>query len=429
MDLPRLRRLLGGPETAWLLERVRARIADGRPLDTSVVLGAGTPEQRRAVELLLGRRNGRGRSLSVPLGELDRMLRESEAAPDGLAAAVVALTGPVPDRRAEREADEQAWSDAVAPLDGWTGELAGLPALDGWRSRVESTGLLRRLSSGDPLQARELARQAARVLSVLPLPVSAEQATTLAVLAARATGDAHALDHGRPLGTLLRSALRVWCALPEEETAGAEGRRAVWAAAGVASDELSSRVLTLGLPGGAGDPTARVLAVAAEAGEPCVLTLRQCARPEAELDLGVAGRRVFLCENPAVVAEAARALGPACPPLVCVEGNVSVAARSLLSRLVAQGASPVYHGDFDWGGLRIAGDVLRLTDARPWRYTRADYLDAVGCGLGTPLTTGTPAPSPWDPGLAEAVSLHRIRVEEEQVIDHLVADLRESATD
>jgi len=414
VDLARLRRLLGGPDTAWLLQRVRDRIADGLALDTPVVLGDSTAEQRRAVGLLLGRRSGRGRSLAVPLAELDRVLRESEVSPDGLSAAVVALTGPVPDRQARRMAEATAWRTALAPL-----ALCEAPlATDAWRDRLEAGGLLRRLSTGDADKAGLLAEQAARVLDALPA-----EGVTLAVLAARTTGDAHALDQGRPLATLVRSAARAWSGLADQETEGAEGRRAVWASVGVAVDELSSRVLTVGLPGSATGVTGRILAAAAEGGEPCVLTLRQLTGRVT--DLGVSGRRVFLCENPAVVATAAEALGPDCPPLVCVEGSVSVAARTLLPLLPAQGAMPVYHGDFDWGGVRIAADVMRLTGARPWRFGRSDYLAALAAGLGTPLTGGVPAPTVWDPGLAEALSTHRIRVEEEHLVDHLLADLRD----
>ncbi|MHA6762893.1 TIGR02679 family protein [Streptacidiphilus sp. PAMC 29251] len=416
MDLPRLRRMLGGPDTAWLLDRVRERIADGQPLDTPVVLTAATAEQRQAVQRLLGRRPGGrdGQSLSVPLAELDRMLRESEASPDGLAAAVVALTGPVQDRRAQRAADTAAWQAALAPLDGCRAALA----TEEWRTLLQSSGLLRRLAGADPSRARELTEQCASVLQALPTA-----GTTLAVLAARSTGDAHALDPGRPLATLVRSAVRSWAALPDSEATGADGRRTVWAAVGVAVDELSSRVLTLGLPGGLGDTTGRILAAAAEGGEPCVLTLRQLTQTATAF--GVSGRRVFLCENPAVVAEAARTLGSAAPPLVCVEGSISVAARVLLPQLTAQGGLTAYHGDFDWGGIRIATDAMRLTGARPWRFTRADYLAALARGLGTPLATGTPAPTPWDPGLADALSTHRVRVEEEHLLDHLLADLQE----
>lgn len=414
-DLARLRRLLGGPDTGWLVERVRDRMSAGRPLDTAAVLAAATAEQRRAIELLLGRRLRAGRSLSVPLAEVDRVLRESLACPDGLAAAVVALTGPVTDRRAEAAADADAWRAAFAALDG----SCDRSELADWRAAVESTGLLKRLASGNSRTARQLADQAARVLPELPADPAA--AVTLPVLAARCLSDAHALDEGRPVTALVRSAVRALAGLPPDAIAGAEGRRALWAAVGVATDDLSSRVLTLGLPGADRGTTGRILAAARDGGEPCVLTLRQLAR--GDCILGSAGLPVRVCENPAVVAAAASALGPDCPPLVCVEGNVSVAARTLLGRLVGSGSRLAYHGDFDWGGVRIAADVLRLPGAVPWRYDTTAYLAAVERGLGSPLTTGAPSATPWDPPLREAIERHRTRVEEELLLDELLTDL------
>ncbi|MDF3292259.1 TIGR02679 family protein [Streptomyces silvisoli] len=414
-DLPRLRRLLGGPETAWLLDRARDRLANGRPLDTPATLKAATLEQRRAVELLLGRRLRSGSSLTVPLAEVDRVLRESLACPDGLAAAVVALTGPVADRRAQDNALAAAWKRALSELDHPA--VADRVELAPWRAKVEATGLLKRLSGGDPAAAQQLAADTVRVLSALPA-----DGLTLPVLAARTLGDAHALDDGRPLGALVLSGVRALAALPAGTATGAEGRRAAWAAVGVALDDLSSRVLVLGLPGSTRGTTGRILATAREGGEPCVLTLRQITTQQPELGL-TEHTIVHVCENPAVLAAAADELGPDCPPLVCVEGNPSAAARTLLTHIAGQGHPIAYHGDFDWGGIRIATGILRLPTATPWRYDTPSYLAAVERGLGTPLTTGTPAPTHWDPALAPALTQHTIRVEEEHLLDQLLADL------
>ncbi|MEJ8649661.1 TIGR02679 family protein [Streptomyces sp. MS1.AVA.3] len=416
IDLPRLRRLLGTPETTWLLERVRDRMAAGRTLDTAVTLKTATAEQRRAIELLLGRRLRSGCSLTVPLAEVDRTLRASLTCPDGLAAAVVALTGPVTDRQARHAAEAAAWQQALAEFD--VPAIASRADLASWRAELEATGLLKRLSGGDPVVARTLAAEAVHVLSQLP----ATNSISLPVLAARTLGDAHALDEGRPLAALVFSAVRALAALPAGAASDAEGRRAAWAAVGVALDELSSRVLVLGLPGSPRSTTGRILAAAHEGGEPCLLTLRQLAR---ELpDLGVAGRKIRVCENPAVLAAAADELDPGCcPPLVCVEGNLSLAARALLTQLADLSCPIAYHGDFDWGGVRIAAGVLRLPGAAPWRYNAPAYLAAVERGLGTPLTSGAPAPTPWDPALGDAIAEHGIRVEEEHLLDHLLADL------
>ncbi|MFF4606016.1 TIGR02679 family protein [Streptomyces sp. NPDC001339] len=415
-DLPRLRRLLGTPETAWLLERVRDRMAAGRTLDTAVTLKAATAEQRRAIELLLGRRLRSGASLTVPLTEVDRTLRESLTCPDGLAAAVVTLTGPVTNRRAQHAAEAVAWHQALAEFN--VPAITGRADLASWRAELEATGLLKRLSGGDPVAARTLAAEAVHVLSQLP----ATNSVGLPVLAARTLGDAHALDEGRPLAALVFSAVRSLAALPAGAASDTEGRRAAWATVGVALDELSSRVLVLGLPGSPRSTTGRILAAAHEGGEPCLLTLRQLTREPS--DLGVAGRKIWVCENPAVLAAAADELGPGCcPPLVCVEGNLSLAARALLTQLADSGSPIAYHGDFDWGGVRIAAGVLRLPGAAPWRYNAPAYLTAVGRGLGTPLTSGAPVPTPWDPALGEAIAEHGIRVEEEHLLDQLLADL------
>ena len=96
-----------------------------------------------------------------------------------------------------------------------------------------------------------------------------------------------------------------------------------------------------------------------------------------------------------------------------------------------------YHGDFDWGGVRIANAVRqRAAQARshwrPWRYDRDAYeaLATVRPAVRHTATkrsrlTGEPAATPWDPGLAAAMARHGVRAEEELSLDLLLADLAE----
>ncbi|MEU6039483.1 TIGR02679 family protein [Actinomadura sp. NPDC047616] len=413
-DTDRLRRLLGGPETAWLRTRVRRRLERGTPLTGSITLARATPEQRRAVELLLGRRAGTGVSLSVPLDEIDRVLRDSGACPGGLAAAVELLDGPVRDLAREHAENAAAWRAALAPLDA---AVAGRTELDGWRAWLDSTGLVRRLTDGPDEAAPILARLAA-VVRRLP-----SAGVPLGRLAAETCGDAHALDEGSALATLALSAARALAGLPYAAEGTAESRRAAWAAVGVHLDELSSLVLSLGLPGGDETPLGRMLAAARSAGEPVVLTLRQLRRHTGPLP--VPGL-VRLCENPVVVAAAADELGADCPPLVCVSGRPSAAVWRLLELLAEGGAGFAYHGDFDWGGVAIAAAVHDRIGCRPWRYDTAAYLAAPADGSGAPLT-GRPSPTPWDPGLAAAMTERAVRVEEELVLTDLLADLHGGA--
>jgi uncharacterized protein (TIGR02679 family) len=139
----------------------------------------------------------------------------------------------------------------------------------------------------------------------------------------------------------------------------------------------------------------------------------------------VQGRAVFICENPNLLAVAADRLGPLCAPLVCTEGMPAAAQRTLLWQLAAAGATLHYHGDFDWPGLRIAGQVLREHGASPWRLTAADYLAAVARAPrpGRTLEDAT-VDTPWDAALAAAMRQERLAIDEEAVAEDLLADLR-----
>jgi uncharacterized protein (TIGR02679 family) len=406
----KLRRLLGGEPVAWLVRRARDRLEAGRPLTGAVTLPAATLEQRRAVERLTGRAAGSGTSLSVSLTEVDRILRDSGIAPGGLAEAVTRLTGPVRDRNRERADLAAAWSAAFASLDV---AINRRDELSPWREWLDSTGVVRRLAP-EPGPAGLLLAQVATVLLRLPslgIPIGR--------LAAECCGDAHALDDGRPVGTLVLSAVRALAGLPFPAEGSADSRRAAWAAAGVHLDELSSLVLCIGLPGDTRTGLGRVLASCREAGQPTVLTLRQLRCRDEPLRAA----RVRMCENPVVVAAAADELGARCQPLVCVGGQPSAAVWRLLELLAAGGAQFDYHGDFDWGGVRIARSVLQRVNWHPWRYDHQAYEAAVSAAHPPTPLAGEPATTPWDPELAAAMRHHNVRIEEELTLDLLLEDL------
>jgi uncharacterized protein (TIGR02679 family) len=410
-DEARLRRLLGGEHTAWLLARVRRRLELGKPVTGTVTLAGASQEQRRAMERLLGRRAGTGVSLTVSLDEVDAVVRASGTAPDGLAAAAGVLLGPVVDRAAAEAEQAAAWSTACAPLD----ELVDRrPELVAWRTWLDATGMLRRVAPA-PADVTPLVEALVRVLDALP-----STGLALGRLAATVTGDAHALDDGRPLSTLALGAVRVLSGAAPAGEGSALERRAAWAAVGVHRDDLSSSVLCVGLPGGTTTAIGRMVALAREAGEPCVLTLRQLGRDRP--DLGTDGL-VRLCENPIVLACAADELGSGCPPLVCLSGHPSSAALRLLSVLVSDGARLAYHGDFDWGGIRIANALRERFPWTPWRFDGPAYRSALMSVTGGPLT-GNPVDATWDPDLRAALEEHRVHVQEELVLPELVADLQ-----
>ncbi|MEV0411889.1 TIGR02679 family protein [Streptomyces sp. NPDC050448] len=404
VDEVRLRRLLGGPEVAWLLERLRRRLERGQALTGTVSLATPTSAQRAAAERLLGRAPGGGRALTLRLDAVDAVLVRSGISPEGLTAAVTTLTGPVVPLEEVRRSEDRAWEEAYAPL---TALVAEIPHLAEWAGRVRADGLARRLAR-TPEAARPLLDQAARVLRELPV----DPPRSLSVFAADTLGGAHALDDGTPSATLCLSGIRALTGHPDG--AGAAWRRAAWAAAGLLRDDVSSTVLALNLRG------TPALDWMADVGDPCVLTLRQLAHRPPRTTPPV----VHICENPAVLSAAADTHGPDALPLVCLQGQPSAAALALLTHLHELGATFRYHGDFDWGGLRIATTLRQHVPWRPWRYSAVDYRAAAAAASPAPQPlTGTAAPSPWDPDLAIALAEHGVRIEEEAVLDALLADL------
>jgi uncharacterized protein (TIGR02679 family) len=407
LDRARLRRLLGSDDLRWLIDRARARLERGLPLEGIVALDPATEAQRRAVARLLGRPAGRGASLHVPLAAVDTVVRRGGLAPD-LAAAVEALGGPIVDRTATREAAEAAWAAALAPAEQ---AAERRPALAPWVDWLRGTGLLRRLAGGDPEVARRLAAQAVTVLDRLPAG-----GQPLPVLAA-AVSDGHLLDPDRPLATLvLRAAAIVGGVAPG---AGAEWRRTVWASVGVLDGELTNPVLALNLPGDPATATGRTLGIGAEAGQPLHLTARQLIRNPPELP--VRGRTVFVCENPSVVAAAANRLGAGTAALVCANAHPGAAATLLLRQLAGAGARLRYHGDFDWPGITIANGIIARFAAAPWRLDAGYYRSAAA--RGGPRLRGSPVTASWEPPLTEAMLALGVKVEEERVLDDLLVDL------
>lgn len=402
----RLRSILGRSELSRLVDRLRRRIESGRGLEGVVTLSSPTDAERRAVDRLLGRPLSTGRNLRVPLAELAAQLRHA-GMDGGLRRAVEAVTGPLSDRRALRQDLEQRWQQLLASAESRDPR----PQIQDWLGARRTRILLRRYSGQDPEVGQRLLATALDVLSQLPA-----RGLTLAELAAETVGDSHALDAGQPLGNLvIDAAARLGGA---DDWHGAENHLQVWAAVGVAKDDVSASVLCFGLPGSGAGLCDRLLAACQAAGEPCRLTTGQLYRhpPNFPAEL----RTVFVVENPAIVA-AARRLGPACAPLICTDGQPTVAVHTLLTRFADFGVTLRYHGDFDWPGVRIFSRLQQRYPINPWRYTAADYLAAPP---GIELT-GKPAQTPWDPDLHDAMASRGCAVHEEQLIDLLLGDLGE----
>jgi uncharacterized protein (TIGR02679 family) len=409
-DRPCVGQYLAEPRFAPLLATVRRHLEERRGQVTGAVTVKGNAEQLGAVADLLGLRHAPRGSVVVRLDALDQALRDSRFGV-GLRDAVVAASGPLVDRKARRlaaiETHTHMWTRAAGHA-----AVAKHPALTRWLASLKHRGTLRRLSPGGEAA---LLQHGLCVLEELPREPEPE---LLAVLASRLLGDPHGLDPGSPAGRLVLDALAHLDG--ERRRRGADERRWLWYRYGVLCDRLSSTVLVLNLRAASPAPLACLLATAADEGTALPLTLDMLQRwgPSAQwID-----PLVYVCENPPVMDEIARRLGAASAPLVCISGQMSVAARRLLRLLIGAGVQVRYHGDFDWGGLEIGNQVVAL-GALPWRYSTTDYQAAASSTIDDTLQ-GRPVSAIWDAELRVVMAKAGKVVFEESVVDCLHEDLR-----
>jgi len=364
---------------------------------------------------LLGRPVEPG-DVRVRLADLDTALRSSTAAA-GLVTVAASVTGrTLVDRPAARADDAAAWAAVWASFDhglaaAGVGDATWTP---GYLNGVRRSGLLTRAGAAAAAAAVDAC---CRALGVL-VGRSGDEPMDLATLGGLVTGDAHAFDHGRLAAALVLRAAAARAGRPAPATL--DERRDLWEQLGVLVDAVSGTVLVSGLRPPGSDRWSAMMRERADLG--LVTHLTSLELGSADGPLAVAGRDVAVVENPQVLQAALRAGTGA--PLVCLSGNPSAAGRSLLRRLVGDGAVVRYHGDFDWPGVAIARRVFAL-GAAPWRMGALDYLDGLetlGAAAQLPLE-GVPVATPWDPRLAQHMASRGLAVHEEALLDVLLADL------
>jgi len=402
-----------GPEYRRLLDAARGSLErTGGDLSRTVTVKSPDDGERRAIIGITGQYRPEGVGvLAVRLADVDQAFREATG--HGLALLLELIGSPLKDRPAERQRLNDKREAAIRSAEeSFLSELGWFQA---WLAELATDGTLTRLVN--TYEVGQLG-QAARVLEWVERRLDLQAAPAqLAELAATVTGDTKALNHGTTLATLVLRALafRVGAVRPKTT----EDRRDLWDRNGVIVDDLASRVLVLNLAAdGAG--LGEWLTSAKAHGTPFYVTLHQLVT----LPIAVmAGQLVRVCENPAVLRRAADELGAAAQPLLCTEGQPSTAFHRLAKAVTGAGGELAYHGDFDWPGVTIAAGVIARHNARPWRFTAADYEGAVRQGADYLSLAGTPQPTAWDPALAQTMTAHNQAVYEESVADHLIGDL------
>ena len=349
------------------------------------------------------------RQIRIRLVDLDASLRSS-VAERGLVAVVAELTGgPLRNRPAERDAAHAARQRLWVHLDLLLAKhnLAAQEWVPPWAEWCRGGGLLPRVPAAEAVTTLTIAVQVlARVLDDSHPPVG------LAELASEITGDAHGLDSGVCAALVLR-ALAI--ALDAAPAASAAERRHLWQRVGVSTDEVSGTVITWALRPPGRDRWSAMMRERADLGLVTHLTVHELQRAG---DLTRPGEIIHACENPQVLQRLAMAGVE--HPVACMSGNPAAAGMILLTC-----TDMLYHGDFDWPGIAIAGRIFDQ-GARPWRFGRIDYIDAVDrlpadnrLGLSGPIQA-----TPWDETLGATMTAADVAVHEELTIDVLLTDLR-----
>lgn len=391
------------PDLRPVWEVLHRRISEGRPVHR-IKVGPLTDAQRTAVADLLGDARLPDEYWSIGLSRLDDVLLDRIGC-DGRTV-VEQLLGPFGNRAAERSA---ATAERSALWDWLAGHevIRAQPALAAWATAMRRAGLV----GGSVDRTRRELQRALRVLCAIPAA-----GAPLPVFAESTVGDPHALDEGRRLQTMIVRALTTL--YDREPPLSAAELRELWACAGISDDELSSTVLLAGVPvSGATGPVPDILHTCARAGIGAVLSLQQLRLIQR---WPAAAERVFVVENPSILASALHRFGDRCPPMICTSGWPSSAGVELLRQVADAGADLWYHGDFDGDGLRIAANLVARLDATPWRMSSADYLAAF-VPDGPPV--GRVDPVPWDPDLAGHMARLGYAVPEERVAETLFSDL------
>ncbi|WP_051494747.1 DUF2399 domain-containing protein [Nocardia nova] len=130
------------------------------------------------------------------------------------------------------------------------------------------------------------------------------------------------------------------------------------------------------------------------------------------------GARVFVCENATVVEAAADRYGPCCPPMVCTDGQASLAAIDLVSGLAAAGCSIAVRADIDEAGLTIVENLRSAAPAATlWRYNAPTYSRYMGFEIAAEPRDD---PDSELERLRELYLRQRVVVHDEALLDQLI---------
>lgn len=401
------------PRLGWFWEQI-GRTADrrGDPALVEGMLSVRAPvsaDERAAASGLVGGRvlkRGQSRNISLPQLTAKLRVRGASLTPGTVAAHALgrrlALRAAADAQRRRREQELLAtFLDAsqAMPNDG-PHELERI-----WTS-LRRSGWVARLTSVDGPE--RLLRWATAVVAALP---PADLRTDRRRLAAAATGNPHALDHGSVLAGFVMAML-----VGAGRIAPRQRPRAAWASVRVDCDDIVGGLTALGiLPVGWSLPPGVAVTLPPR-------TLGRCEWPRPDSP----NTWIFVTENPSVASAAADlAVSAESIRLLCTSGTPSGEEVAAIARLALQGWRIAVRADFDSAGLEHVAAVLDKTPgAVPWRMSADDYTASLEHVIGEEVPLDRLPDTSWDPGLLAEMRERGLAAYEESLLPALLDDLR-----
>jgi len=348
-----------------------------------------TEEESEAIGSFFGWNVRPGDTVTIPLALFEEELRASAFAIGLVELYRLLESEPLLTRSERRLLQDGEWRRFLLDIRNSAGDRRS-PAVDEWLSDLETGGtascrVLRDLFHTDRDLALLTAGIVVRTLEFLfgGGRQGASPEIRLPVLAARVSGDAHALDVHQPAGRMLLSILREKIhgenhgdsAFGEKEAtddtgSGTLATRETYRRFGILDDDVSSIIHWL-VP----QPGQPVL--------PKVWSLRQVEAAERFPSCS----RIYAVENPAVFSTIADLIplsfrmDEAPLALLCTSGPASAAAIRWIQRCLEVSGEECrlfYSGDFDLKGLTMGMTLAKLFPDRftPWRFGGDTYLSA-----------------------------------------------------
>lgn len=397
----------------WLWEQI-GRAADRRgdaalAEGTLSVRAPDAPDQRAAAAGLVGGRilkQGQSRNIDLSQLTLKLRVRGPRLSPGAVAAHALGRRLAV---RAAADAERRQQEQELMTVFVDTTKSVQHEAFrepDRIWAALRRNGWIARLVTAD--EPERILRSAVDVVSALP---SQEMRTDRRRLAADATGNPHALDHGSALAGLVMAILVGAGRLEPRQRP-----RNAWAAVGVDCDDVVGGLIMVGvLPVGWSLPAGATVTL-----PPRVLNACEWPRPDAQ------DSWVFVTENPSIASAAAElAARGAAIRLICTSGTPSESEVVAIARLASLGWRMAIRADFDAAGLGHVAAMLRAApDAVPWRMGIDDYIESLRGVMAVDAALERLPDAAWDPQLSATMRERGVAAYEESLLPLLLEDLR-----